>query len=173
MTTLSRPDLKSIDNNLEALQKHEEMIDKALANIFSQDALDPSLVGEKTFERIEAVRKAAKAALVRRFMTENGLAQEAFDLISTTEDGTMSWDLRSEVVQFSEIVTKVMHDISTKTSRIAVAADAEQDKLVQSPDATATPVDTSSSSSDTGGGDDLGGMDDMGGGLDDLGGVKF
>ena len=173
VTTLSRPDLKSIDNNLEALQKHEEMIDKALANIFSQDALDPSLVGEKTFERIEAVRKAAKAALVRRFMTENGLAQEAFDLISTTEDGTMSWDLRSEVVQFSEIVTKVMHDISTKTSRIAVAADAEQDKLVQSPDATATPVDTSSSSSDTGGGDDLGGMDDMGDGLDDLGGVKF
>ena len=173
VTTLSRPDLKSIDNNLEALQKHEEMIDKALANIFSQDALDPSLVGEKTFDRIEAVRKAAKAALVRRFMTENGLAQEAFDLISTTEDGTMSWDLRSEVVQFSEIVTKVMHDISTKTSRIAVAADAEQDKLVQSPDATATPVDTSSSSSDTGGGDDLGGMDDMGDGLDDLGGVKF
>lgn len=166
--TLARPDLKSVESNLEALAKHEEMIDKALENIFSLEAVDAMTIGEQAAEKIEALRKGAKAALVRRFMLDNGMAPEAFDLVTLDEDGILSWDLRAEVEQHAGAVAKVLANMTERTSRIAAASDAEQSKLIPTdPGAVEAPDTGSSTSNDDAGG---GGEDDFGlGGFDDLG----
>lgn len=162
--SLARPDLKSIENNLEALTKFEQMVEKALENVFSTDSLDASLVGEETFNKIDAVRKAAKAALMRRFMSENGMAPEVFEMISVDDTDVLAWDLRNEVTQHSDIIAKVMLGISKKSARTASAADLEQKKLNQpegdGPEATDTATDTSSDPDDT--------SDEDGDGFEDL-----
>lgn len=160
--TLARPDMQSAESNIQALESYEKVIDKALDNIYSQEASDPSLVGEKTYNALEAIKKTARAALIRRFMTENGMADQAFELISAGEDGTLAWDLRNEVAQFSELLAKTTLNIARKTSRIAAAADLEQDKLVQVPEPEASSGG-SSSGSDYGSTDDGMGSTDMGG----------
>lgn len=154
--TLARPDIKSIENNLEALAKHEEMTEKALEYIFSSSAVDAGLVGEQAAARIDALKAAAKAAEMRRFMLENNMAVHVFDLVTADEEGLLSRDLRSEIKAHSAAVAKVMVDITVDVARVAAATDVEMSKAIptSTEDTGGAGFGDTSSSGPTSGGDD-------------------
>ncbi|MGZ7145024.1 hypothetical protein ACXWOO_11695, partial [Streptococcus pyogenes] len=63
---LSRPNVKSRQNQIENMDLYISMLDKALDAVIGTDAMDATIVGEEASQRAQAMYNSVKAALVRR-----------------------------------------------------------------------------------------------------------
>ncbi len=162
--TLAKPDVKSMQTQLDAVGVHSDLYDKVIDFFISTDALDASLIGEEAANRLSAMKGAAKAAYMRRWLSANGIVPELFELTSVNEDGRPAFDVKSELIQHTEAICLSVLGILKKTTPVADATTTEINNLKPA-EAGDGGMNDSSSSDDTGGGEDLGGGMD---GMDDL-----
>lgn len=165
--SLSRPDIKSLESNLEAMNKFEEIVDKAITYFFSEEANDASIIGEKSAAEQEATKAKIKSALMRRFIGDNNIVPELGEILTQSEDGSSMWDVSTTITSHSAMVAKLYTNIREQSARIAAAATVvnnEIDNRLSPPEADgglSSATDSSSASSTdeadggTGGGDEL------------------
>jgi hypothetical protein len=173
---LSRPNVKSRQNQLENMEIYEQMLTKALDAVIGPDAMDASIVGEEAANRAQGIYNSVKAALIRREMRNTSFADEALDIATTDERGNVINDVMAEIKQHQKIVAENILDLMKDTSLVASASDQELKKITtpESTEGGGGSIDGSDGStggSDTsgGGGDDLdGGMGGDMGGFDDI-----
>ncbi len=173
---LSRPNVKSRQNQLENMEIYEQMLTKALDAVIGPDAMDASIVGEEAANRAQGIYNSVKAALIRREMRNTSFADEALDIATTDERGNVINDVMAEIKQHQKIVAENILDLMKDTSLVASASDQELKKITtpESTEGGGGSIDGSDGStggSDTsgGGGDDLdGGMGGDIGGFDDI-----
>lgn len=168
--SLSSPEIKSIESLVEAVELKEREVDKALEYVFSSEAIDASLIGEEASNKLEGIKSSAKAAVMRKFMQENNMGAEVFDLVSVDSEGVLAWDLGKEINSHADSVARVILATSKKSSRRAAASDLEHQKLIDTPDAQESSPSSSSSDDssddessdeDSSGGGGLGGLEDF------------
>lgn len=166
---LSRPNVKSRQNQLENMELYEQMITKALDAVIGPDAMDASIVGEEMAKRATAMYSSIKAALIRREMRNTNFADEALDIATEDDKGNVIHDVRTEIKDHQRVVSENILNIAKDTSKVADATTVELSKI-QTPDPTS---DGGSSIDGSGGsfGDGDGGSDTSSGGdgLGDLG----
>lgn len=155
---LPKPESTRNASQKDALAAYEEAVDKALQYIISGDVL-PSEIGGDANQYVENIKTAWKAALMRKWMSENNYTPEAFDITTLGDDGKPMADLLDLVSSYSE---NVLLNISAFIKKMQ-AAKAASDKDLTEIGATASTgggSDTGSESDDTGGfGDDGFGSD--------------
>lgn len=172
---MPKPDSTRNASQKAAFEAYEEMVDKGLAYIFSEEILPAEFAG-KSSEYVTAVKNTWKAHLMRAWMADNNYAPELFDITNTSEDGQPMLNLLDSTKAYSEgIMLNIVSFIeSMKAARLA--ADKDLNRLS---DETGTEggqaSDFSSSdggSSDSGSGEGAGFGDDLGGSdpFQDIGG---
>lgn len=168
---LSRPNVKSRQNQLENMEIYEQMVTKALDAVIGPDAMDPSIVGEEAAKRAQGVYNGAKAALIRREMRNSSFADEALDLATLDERGNVLHDIQNEIKTHQQIVSEKILGLMKDTSLVAAATDQELNKVTtpESEGGGGSSVDGSGGSF-TGGGGEGSASDPFagGGGGDDL-----
>lgn len=158
--SLAKPDVKSMQTQLEAVEVHSQLYDKVIEYFVSADALDSSLIGEEAANRLQAMKGAAKAAFMRRWLSANGIVPELFELTSLDDEGRPSFDVKADLTQHTEAIALSVLGILKKTTLVAAASDVEIANLKPAePGDGGSGTDTSSSVADSGGGDDMGGLD--------------
>jgi hypothetical protein len=171
---LSRPNVKSRQNQLENMEIYEQMLTKALDAVIGPDAMDASIVGEEAANRAQGIYNSVKAALIRREMRNTSFADEALDIATTDERGNVINDVMAEIKQHQKIVAENILDLMKDTSLVASASDQELKKITtpESTEGGGGSIDGSDGAS-TGGSDTSSDGDDfsMGGGMDDMGGL--
>lgn len=168
---LSRPNVKSRQNQLENMEIYEQMLTKALDAIIGPDAMDASIVGEEAANRAQGMYNSIKAALIRREMRNTAFADEALDISTLDDRGNVIHDIATEIHEHQKIVSSKILAIMKDSSVVASATDQEL-KQIQTPDSTeggGSSIDGSDSSSTSDTSDSGGGMGD-GMGMDDMGG---
>lgn len=127
--TLAKPDVKSMQTQLEAVTVHEEIYDKVIGYFISNDVLDASIIGEEASARLDAMKGAAKAAYMRRWLASNGIVPEIFELVTISEDGRPAFDVKADMTQHTEAIALSILGVLKKTTPVAAASDLELSKL--------------------------------------------
>ena len=173
--SLAKPDVKSMQVQLEAVDTHEQLYDKVINYFISTDTLDASIIGEAAAQRLDALKGATKASYMRRWLSANGITPELFEMITIGEEGRPAFDIKADISQHTELVAKSILGILEKTTPVAAATDTEINALKPEEPGMGGSSDSSTSSdsdgSDTSTGD--GGGDLGGGSGDDLGGIDL
>ena len=162
---LPEPDASKITNTKDKLSAYEEVLDITLEYIFSDKFMTPEIAGDLS-EHVVALREAWKAELMRRYITNNDILPEVFDIISIDQDGKPTIELNELL---GDHVSKLMlssMDLLTKMKKYRAKADKDLEVTLGD----MTDNDSYSSNADdtgsTGGDDPFGSSDDLGG-MDD------
>lgn len=83
--TLPRPDLTTIDNQMEAMEKAEGIFDKMLESHVSQEAF-PEMVSGNLTSKIDELKGIFKAAMMRQWLSNNPSFKELNDIIERSVD---------------------------------------------------------------------------------------
>lgn len=154
-TTLAKPDLRSIENNLEAINKQREIIETSIDFFFSEEATGAKMIGEQASEELEAQKSMIKNALMRQFILDNGIVPELTNMFAENGDGEKMWDIGDTLSSHGVSIGRMVLDIREKLTRIAAAAKHEGDNLTEK---VGPPIEAGAGGSDTSnfdaGGDD-------------------
>lgn len=157
---LAKPDIKSLENQKDAIAVHDELYDKVIEYFMSAETLDASLIGEEAAGKLQALKGAAKATFMRRWLAENGIMPEVFELTSVDDDGKPALNVKDDMVKHTESIALSVLGVLKKTTPVAAAADLELGSL-GTPDAdsgtTTSNSDEVSEKTDT----SLGGNEDF------------
>lgn len=126
---LSRPNVKSRQNQLENMEIYETMIGKALDAVIGPDAMDASIVGEEAATRAQGIYNAVKSALIRREMRNTAFADEALDIATMDERGNVIHDIAAEIKNHQKIVSENILNLMKDTSLVAEATTQELSKI--------------------------------------------
>ncbi len=164
--TLAKPDVKSMQTQLDAVNTHSELYDAVINYFVSTDALDASIIGPAAAGNLDALKGAAKAAFMRRWLSANGITPELFELTSSDEEGRPSFDVKSELTNHTEAIAQSLLGILKKVTPVATAVTTELENLTpeepgSSSDPTSDSTGSDTGSSDTPTSDDPGGMGDL------------
>lgn len=128
--TLAVPDMTSMQNNLEGLRKHEELVDASLDWWVSTQTTDKNAVGQAVSDQIDANKNAIKAVLMRRYMTEKGILSELSEMFTESdEEGGKMWDVTPAITAHAATVAKMMVNLTRKLGRIATATQVEMTRI--------------------------------------------
>lgn len=168
---LPKPDVAQAQMQLEAFEKYEQLVEKAMPYFLGEDIVDASELGEKAGEAIGRVVNVVRAHYMRRWLEHNNVLPELFDLINRTPEASDIFDYLRNHEKFSDILNPIIIDMIITNLKRAKKSDSIVEKTEEILDTEATGYD-SSGGGDTGGGDDFGGddmgMDDDFGGEDDF-----
>lgn len=117
---LPQPDTMSIEAQMDGLEKHETMLNKALDYYFSESMLNSDTIGDMS-SRVAGMKEVAKSYFMRKYMAENGIMTELSDLITNDEDGNPKIDINIESTEFIKSLMKSMDSQAEmlKISRLA------------------------------------------------------
>lgn len=166
---LARPDTVAIDNQLDALSKQNDLIDKVLDAVFVEQAYDAYNLGENATEILSNLKAVFKAHYMREWLQENNVLTNILADFTTDEDGSMISDIPEQNQRYSDGLAKMIVRMMNKLKPVTDAADRDLDKISGGEDLGGGGA-VSDNSDDGGGGDDASGGD-MGGDFDmDFGG---
>ena len=152
---LPKPESTRSESQKTAITDQEEIIDKALQYIFSEDVLPQELGGEAS-NYVAALKTSWKAALMRKWMADNNYAPEAFAITNRTTDGKPMANLLEATAAYTETVMLNIDSYIKKMQEAKAASNADLEKLA--PGASSGGGEPSSGSDESSGGDeDLGG----------------
>ena len=163
------PDTTVSVNQKTELDSYEELLDKAITFIFSSETLGGTLAGE-TSQYMDEIAKAWKAELMRRFMADNNIAPEAFEVATMDEDGQPMVNLNNLVETHSKNVMAAVVDLIQRMKEAKAAAVKDLAKVMgtdEEGNSLDSGYDSGTDNTGGGGGDDNfgeGGFDDFGGG---------
>lgn len=166
---LPKPKAVSTENQMQELEAYEGLLDKAIENWISSDAINEDMAGGLA-GNIDAIKAIVKSYFMRKEMSRSGIMSELSEIIDiTSEDRTTNIyaehkDLTLSLIKgFASFLTS-MQKTKTASNDIKEALDnigeGGDDDYGSSSDDSYSSSDDDSESSD----------DDMGGGMDDFGG---
>jgi len=167
--SVPEPDTTSLTNMKTEIENYEQIVDKALDYIASDKCLPSDIAGEETASFIQNIREVWKATLMRRFLNDNGIAQEAFDIAAMDGEGLPSTAVNELTAEHSKVVMTLVADLISRMSKAREAADLDQKDLGATPGDAASSSSSYDDSSNSSGDDNtgLGGFDEVGGDFDD------
>lgn len=174
-TSLSRPDVISLQNQMDAFNKQKEAYIAGIDYYINTNILPESFMGEQAGQRVEEIKEIVLATLMRRWMARENILPELAEMTQTTEDGQPIIDFGKDTADHMSAMNKSIVHLVTKMRPVANAADRDINKVTEGEDLGESNV-TPSTTSDTGGSDtgssDTGGIDtgltgDAGGNDDD------
>ncbi len=115
------PDTTVSVNQKTELDSYEELLDKAITFIFSSETMGATLAGE-TSQYIDEISKAWKAELMRRFMADNNIAPEAFEVATMNEDGEPMVNLNNLVETHNKNVMAAVIDLIQRMKKAKEAS---------------------------------------------------
>ena len=151
-TTLPRPDSITLDNQMAAYDTYVESLDKVLDNFVSTYTFPGSLVGEDLNQKIDEVKGVIKAAYMRRYMAENNIFSELFEMMTFDEKGEPLFNLEDIQKNYNNDFTKSVLKLFKTAAPIAAAANKDMGNLSvdDTVSSDASPTDTTSTDSGTG-----------------------
>ena len=168
--TLPRPDITSIDTQMQAFQSYEEALEKTLDSWISSEIVDNGISGDIS-NNIDAVKAAVKAYYLRKWMSENNFMAELNDIVAADEDGHALLDLYQLTKEHTQGLIRSALNFIRRMNGVKIAADNDLQAMGTEPSDTTS--DSGGGEEDAEGADDFGGGDDMfGGGMDDTGGEE-
>ena len=168
--TLPRPDITSIDTQMQAFQSYDEALEKTLDAWISSEIVDNGISGEIS-NNIDAVKAAVKAYYLRKWMSENNFMAELNDIVTADEDGHALLDLYQLTKEHTQGLIRSALNFIRRMNGVKIASDNDLQAMGTEPSETTS--DSGGGEEDAGGADDFGGGDDMfGGGMDDTGGEE-
>lgn len=159
---LPRPDSITLDNQMAAYDVYSEGLDKVLDNFISTSTLPSSIAGENVNQKVDEIKGVVKAAYLRRFMSENNIFKELFEMFTFDEHGNPLFNIKDIQKNYNNDLTKSILQLLKEAGPIASASDRDMDNIGVS-DAESPAAEPDSSSSDSGdtGFDDIGGDDEF------------
>lgn len=151
---LPAPDLKRLETQMTAFENYSKSLDTTLPAFISQEMFDSSVVGDLS-NSIAVTTAILKASYQRRWLEENGVMGELFELVTSSDNKEGAFNLLQHHQQYLEGLGASTLDFMKLAGKFVY----KSNKSVQ---AIQTAYGT-----DTGG---SGGGDDSGGGGDDNGG---
>lgn len=85
-TTLPKPDGISLDNQFEALETIEKILDKALDQYVGSDMFSEAIAGQMG-QNANDIKAVIKSFYMRKFMMDNGILPDLAEITSTFETG--------------------------------------------------------------------------------------
>lgn len=168
-TSLPEPNLKGIEIQMQAFDIQTSAIEKAIPAFVSSELFDSSLIGELGGS-IPTVIAVIKAYLQRRWLRENNVLPELFELFTYGDEDKKIFDIMELHKEHLDSISvslipflKQINDSKKKTDEIIQKIGGVEEN------SNAGQSSTTSSTTDEGGGDDQGGGDDLGGGDFDFG----
>lgn len=162
--SVPEPDTTSLVNMKNEIENYEQLIDKALEFIASDKVLPSDLAGDEAAQYIQNIREVWKAELMRRFLNDNNVVPEVFELASKDDKGMPSTLINEVAADHSKTMMALVLDLLNrmKEPREAVTDDLQSMNTEPGDGGTDSSYDSSSdsdTSSDSEGGDDFGSGD--------------
>lgn len=162
--SLPSPDLKKLETQMTAFDGYSAALDKALAAFISSDMFDNSQMGDLS-NAIGPTLNILKASFQRRWLEENGVMTELFDLVTTEDNKKGSYDLlRQHEVYMESLGESIVAFMKRAAAFAQKGTKASQDITTQY--GTSAPEGGGESTASEGGGEEGG---EAGGGTDDGG----
>lgn len=124
---LPKPDSTKNENLKAEIQSYEEIVDKGLQFIFSQEVLPAELGGEAS-QYADALKATWKATLMRRWMSQNNFAPELFEITDVSDDNQPMANLLEMTQSYSKTV---MLNIASFLNNMKAAKEAIKEDLAQ------------------------------------------
>lgn len=102
--TLPLPDTTSVKEQKESYDEIVEFYDVAMNQFFSEEFLSEEDLGKIGAENIEKTKAFIKAHFVRKWMRENGIRGELFDLLIRGDDGKPLFDVLHEKEEYMDVI---------------------------------------------------------------------
>lgn len=102
--TLPTPNASQLDMQLEAYTKYEEALDRMLRNFMSDQLMGENELGEMS-SALPQLIESFRAIQLRRYMRDNNILPELFDLLSRDAKGKPVLDVAEEQASFIEQIT--------------------------------------------------------------------
>ncbi len=90
--SLPQPDATTLQNQRERYDDFSEFIDKTLNNFISEELISSDIAPELS-SKASAMMPNIKAAIMRKFMADNNILPELFEIASVDEEGKPNFDL--------------------------------------------------------------------------------
>lgn len=81
---LPKPDLSKLDMQSKAVETYSSMVDKVMEYFITEDSFGSSVLGDEPGEAINAIRSVVKEAAMRKYISDNNIMPEIFELIYGT-----------------------------------------------------------------------------------------
>ena len=151
--SLPAPDLKRLETQMIAFENYSKSLDTALPAFLSSEMFDASVVGDLS-NSIAVTTAVLKAQYQRRWLEENGVMSELFELVSTPDNKEGAFNLLKQHQLYLEGIGASTLDFMKLAGKFIY----KSNKAIQAVQQ-AYNMDSSSS-----GGSDGGGENDSGGG---------
>lgn len=164
---LPEPDAAKMISTKEKVEAYAEMLDLVLEYIFSDKFMTREIAGDLS-DSVGPLKEAWKAEVMRRYITNNDILPEVFDIISLDADGKPMIRLNELVGDHIQKIMLSSVDLLSKIKKSREASD--KDLAVLTDGAGLTGDDSSSTDASTGSPDDefsSSGDDDVLGGMGD------
>jgi hypothetical protein len=165
--------MTKLENQKEAFELYSETLEAVLPAFISSEMFDSSIFGDLS-ENVETTIEIVKSYFLRRWMQNNDVLPEVFELLESDKDGQPLLDVLKLHESHMDSVSKSLVEFMKKALRKAHLNTQLKEKLGELAEGNGESDSGSddSGSDDSGGGDeDAGGDDsgDEGGGDDDFG----
>lgn len=175
---LPKPDMAQNAMQLEAFQKYSEILDIALPAFVSAELFADINLGEKLGATVDHVIAVLKAHYLRKWLTDNNVLPELFELVNSTSDGKDKFDFLNDHDKRLDEIAPAVRDYLIKALKRSAYSDGvvekaeeltgeEQNDFTGSSDTSYSSTDDSDSSDDENAGDEFS-MDDDGMGDDNM-----
>lgn len=163
--TLPKPNNITLENQMTAYDVYADAIDKVLDNFISTNVMPSTLVGEELNQKVEEIKTVVKHAYLRRFMIDNNILPELFEMMTYDDKGLPLFDLEDVQKNHINDMAKAIIKLFDAAKPIAEAAtkDLQNTGVSEVDSTTSTETSSNSSTNDeenkSGGDSDLGGDD--------------
>lgn len=166
VVTLPQPDATTLENQRERYNQFKDFVEDAFPNFASEDVISPDIAPELS-QRIGSMTNTLKSGMMRKWMGDNNIMPELFNMSAVDEEGKPKFDILKMTESYTAgLVANLMAMAKAiAPQEVAVSKDNETLKL-----GSETTADSSSGGFGGGGGDSSfgGGFGGDGGGGDDF-----
>ena len=166
--SLPKPDMAQNAMQLEAFEKYMQILDIALPAFISTELYSDVNLGEKLGPAMDHIISILKAHFMRKWLTDNNVLPELFDLINDTADAEETFDFLKNHEGRLDDLAPAVRDYLIKSIKRATYSDGVIEKAEELTGGEQNEYDGGDSSGgdydNTDSGDDFGDGDDMGDG---------
>lgn len=166
--SLPKPDVAKIQIQLDSLSKYEECLDKALPSFVSTELFGEFNLGEKAGQITDNIVSVLKAHFIRKWLMENNVLPELFDLLNTTKESNENFNFLTNMSLYADTLAPnlreyIINNIKRGKTNDGVIEKAEQALGEEQNDFTSTDSSMDNGDSMDTGDDGSNDMGDMGG----------
>ena len=120
---LPKPDMAQNAQQLEAFQKYTEILDVALPAFVSEELFSDINLGEKIGPAMQHVTSVLKSHFMRKWLTDNNVLPELFELINQTGDDETKFEFLIDHTKRLDEIAPVVRDYLIKSIKRGTHAD--------------------------------------------------